>query len=137
MLNTKAPFHLEPRPQGHYRPHYSMLHLEAALCVWEELCEARRDERLSEDLKALWEARGTVRMRLEVTPAIASYALAVWDSPGVEEAWSGMAAYDWEFIPFVMRIVKLHPDTGKLLFPDVRRVARESVLDVMAFASPS
>jgi len=82
-------------------PAFTHLQTEACLDVSEALLEARINSR-SDDPQAaafarFWEDRGTVEMRLTITPQIADWALAVIRVDDAD-AWSGFA-YDWEVIP--------------------------------------
>ncbi len=80
-------------------PGVSFLQLEACLCVWEHLLEAPREG----DFQAYWEARGSVTMRLTVTPAIADRVLAIFDAGRTLDAdfWDGWS-YDWEVVPAIV-----------------------------------
>jgi hypothetical protein len=104
---------------------YTALGLEAALCVWEHLTECKMSDALSEPFEEAWGNHGTVSMRLEVCPAIASVALMVFDSLPQdyiceELGWS----YDWDFIPFIVgqvRAVRRGSDYKLMpVFPTVR-----------------
>ena len=88
---------------------YTFLEMEAALCVWECLVEMRQGwKHKGEDIiQKAWDDYGTVEMRLNVAVSIGRYAIEFYDmlpSGYVtdELGWS----YDWDFIPFVVSLVK-------------------------------
>lgn len=95
------------------------LRMEAALCIWEAMLEARTTipttgKRPSEDFAAQWivdlddswEARGAVEMR-HLAIYFADLALETFDLIGGHEGAEALdlTPYDWEFVPaFVARV---------------------------------
>lgn len=78
--------------------HFTTLHMEAALCLWEAMLEDR--DKLAQ-LNAEWDRWGTVEMRhcaIELAPSVC----AVWDCMTVEER-EACIPYDWEFVPLFLR----------------------------------
>lgn len=89
------------------------LRMEAALCIWEAMMEARSsfEDGSSEtdwfrQMDALWAERSTVEMR-HTAMDLADKALEVFDLIGGCEGAEALdlISYDWEFIPaFVARV---------------------------------
>jgi hypothetical protein len=111
---------------------YSPLVLEGALCVWEEWIEA--DHRPAHPYPVLHEARmrhGAVACRLELAPRIGEWAATLAEDPAIADAIGGNWSYDWEFVPFVMGLVRRvqHNSKGDLV-PTVPTLeeARKAVL---------
>lgn len=117
---------------------YTFLEMEAALGIWEHLCEVAWRPDLVDcyknaygDMVREWFAEGgTVNTRLEITPRIAQFALDLWEYPGVQETVQDRAgwSYDWEFLPFVCRLV-IRLNGNKPVFPPLHKVAHTLFLE--------
>lgn len=87
------------------------LRMEAALCIWEAMLEAKRDRHAlpadwAGEMSLRWYERGTVEMR-HLAIALAEKALSAFDLIGQHEGAEALdlIPYDWEFIPaFVARV---------------------------------
>lgn len=87
------------------------LRMEAALCIWEAMLEAKRDRHALPDdwageMSLRWYVRGTVEMR-HTAIALADKALEVFELIGGTDGAEALdlIPYDWEFIPaFVARV---------------------------------
>lgn len=92
--------------------HSETLRMEAALCIWEAMLEAKSFPALQNaatwkhTLAETWRKRGSVEMR-HTAIALADKALVVFDLIGGHEGAEALdlIPYDWEFIPaFVARV---------------------------------
>lgn len=94
---------------------FTLLEMEAALCVWEATIERLEVERIeaNEDtppspLIAAHEAFGTVTLR-HASYEIGRFVLAVYDAGDTNDAWDGWA-YDWEIVPAILDYVEWRVD---------------------------
>lgn len=88
---------------------YTFLEAEAMLCIWEEWCEMRHGNpnRILPDAMAnYWDRVGTVHMRLEVCPVVATWCLAVYDHIKPEQDTIDGFSYDWDIIPAILTYVE-------------------------------
>jgi hypothetical protein len=85
-------------------------HVEAALCLWEQMIEANLNEgkpgyEWAESLHVRWEEFGTVQMR-HVCIALAPIADRVWEACRETGEEDHLVPFDWEFIPAFLRRVR-------------------------------
>jgi hypothetical protein len=99
----------------------SLLHLEAALCVWEWMLDARHTGALPAPYESVWSRFGSVHMRLVVSRAVADYALLLFDEPQVRDRIEGLHAYDWDYIPSVCLMIRRFTDDGRPVLPSLAR----------------
>lgn len=80
---------------------YSTPHVEAALCIWEELLEARPS---TPDLDHFWDRVGTARMR-HYAMGLSAYVVALWEAlDGCTK--DDLAPFDWEYVPAALGLVR-------------------------------
>jgi hypothetical protein len=91
---------------------YTALHMEAALCIWEEMLDERERKGPAENerpwkvaMRKMWHDYGTVSMRHEAI-RLGPIACEVYDIIGCDRLEElDLIPYDWEFIPaFVARV---------------------------------
>jgi hypothetical protein len=80
---------------------YSLLQVEAALCIWEKLLRDYDAIPFGADIPfgSYWRARGTAAMR-HFSIALADYCLAVYDALTDDDKYG--RPYDWEIIPAIL-----------------------------------
>jgi hypothetical protein len=95
--------------------------VEAAMCFWEAMLDARSEGTAPPWLEELWWGEGTSAMRLRclsLAPAIQN----LWNSLG-EDLQEDLAPFDWEFCPMVLALM---PDPATLpTIEDLKRALRE------------
>lgn len=87
------------------------LRMEAALCIWEAMLEAREESKLvaptwQTELEHAFRGRGSVEMR-HVAIALSDDALRTFELIGSHEGAEelDLIPYDWEFIPAFVALV--------------------------------
>lgn len=109
-------------------PVYSSLEVEAALCLYEAMLDARL-EGTSPAIVAAFENSGSATMRSHAVN-LAGYALAVYDL--IPEADRECRSYDFEIIPAILKTVRW-THVGYIL-PEVADGARDAASDLRASA---
>ncbi|MDX0893661.1 hypothetical protein GOE07_22475 [Sinorhizobium medicae] len=125
------------------RESYSHLHVEAALCLWEAMCEANQrgwerdpeNERRKKRLKPLtgnaaafyetWRNVGAIAMR-HMAIYLADDMLKTWDSM-TEAEQEELFPYDWEFAPAFLAIIQWDR-WGTPVLPNTPREMAKAVL---------
>lgn len=97
---------------------FTRLHVEAALCIWEDMLAAYTEHGRSDNAKPMddgqhaifasaWENHGSVEMR-HAAINLGAPACATWDAIPQDDQ-ELFAPYDWEFIPWFVNQVEWVP----------------------------
>ncbi|MBN9310850.1 MAG: hypothetical protein J0I99_00535 [Devosia sp.] len=119
---------------------YFRLHVEASLCIWEDMLAAYTNHGRSDfsvamtdeqhaELADCWENRGTVEMR-HAAIDLGPHACAAWDNIP-EEDRELFVPYDWSFVPWFVNQVQWHPHSSAVyLLPSnlKERLADEAIV---------
>lgn len=106
---------------------YTLLHMEAATCLWEAMLEYRNDTEGYPGLDEAFELLGTVEMR-HMAIALADDVLKVWNAM-TEAEKEQCIPYDWEFVPAFLKHVEA--DSCGVIHPTNHREIADLILIAM------